>query len=364
MKSNAVKKINVLLVAPSMRITGGQAVQAKRLFDAFARNEQIRIIFLPNNPELKTFSFLQKIKFIRTLAASLKFWFSLFKETGKADVVHVFSAAMTGYLIATLPPLFFAKLCGKKAILNYHSGDAEQHIENWKLSALPTMKKFDEVVVPSQFLVDVFARYNLQAKAIFNSVETEKFVFRARTPLKPVFLSNRNFEAHYRVADCLRAFQLISEKISEAELIVAGFGSEEAQLKKLTQDLRLKNVEFVGRVEQDQMPEIYNRADVYLNSSVVDNMPLSIIEAFACGLPVVSTDAGGISYIVKDGKNGVLVKTKDFENLANKAIQLLENQGLANRLIENARNECEKYSAEKVKENWTKLYLRLSKKGE
>lgn len=360
MENNAAKKINVLLVAPSMRVPGGQAVQAKRLFDAFARDEQIRIKFLPNNPELKNFSFLQKIKFVRTIAASLKFWFSLLKETGKSDVVHVFSAAMTGYLIATLPPLFFAKLFGKKTILHYHSGDAELHIENWKLSALPTMKKFDEIVVPSQFLVDVFARYDLRAKAIYNSVETEKFVFRARTPLKPVFLSNRNFEAHYRVADCLRAFRLIGEKFPEAELIVAGFGSEEARLKKLASDLRLKNVEFVGRVEQDRMPEIYDRADVYLNSSVVDNMPLSIIEAFACGLPVVSTDAGGISYIVEDEKNGLLVKTEDFENLANKAIRLLENQDLALELIKNARDECEKYSAEKVKENWTEIYLRLA----
>ena len=68
------------------------------------------------------------------------------------------------------------------------------------------MRMFDRIVVPSRFLVDVFAKFDLQARAIFNFVETEKFKFRDRRPLKPVFLSNRNFEAHYQVGDILRAF--------------------------------------------------------------------------------------------------------------------------------------------------------------
>ena len=125
------------------------------------------------------------------------------------------------------------------------------------------------------------------------------------------------------MSDVLRAFQLI-QKIPEAKLIVAGYGSEEAKLKKLAVELNLKNIEFTGRVEQSEMPKIYDRADVYLNASIVDNMPLSIIEAFACGLPVVSTDAGGISYIVADGETGLLVKTNDYKALAEQAIRLLE----------------------------------------
>ena len=108
-------KTRVLIVATSMDEFGGISIQAKRLFEAFAENELIEVGFLPNNPRLsKTFRWLQQIKFSRTIFTSLKFWCTLFRSVKNYDVIHVFSAAMTGYLISTLPPLFFAKFFGKK----------------------------------------------------------------------------------------------------------------------------------------------------------------------------------------------------------------------------------------------------------
>lgn len=359
MKNKTAEKIKVLFVAPSMRAIGGQSVQAKHLLEAFENDEEVEMEFLPIDPKLNVFGFLQNIKYARTVVTSIKYWRLLFEKVRKSDFVLVSSAAMSGYTISTLPPLFAAKFYGKKVVLNYHSGEAEHHIKTAKRTALPSMKKFDEIVVPSQFLVDVFAKYNLEANVIFNFVETEKFVFRERKPLRPVFLSNRNFEKHYSVGDILRAFQIIEQKILAAKLIVAGYGSEEVELKKLAKNLGLKNVEFVGRVEQSEMPKIYDRADIYLNSSIVDNAPLSIIEAFACGLPVVSTNAGGITYLVENEKNGLLVEMKDYKSLAEAAIRLLGNDELAQRLISNARKECEKYAWAKVGEDWRKFYFKM-----
>ncbi len=357
MQTETSEKIKVAIVATSMRVIGGQSIQAKRLIDAFANDEKIELTFIPNNPD-NTF---QNIKILRTIFTSVKFWWLLFRQIPKVKVVHIFSAAMTGYVIATLPPLFFAKLFGKKIILNYHSGELELHIKNWKRTALPTMTKFDEIIVPSQFLVDVFAKFSLKAKAIYNFVDSKNFTFRQRKSLRPIFLSNRNFEAHYNISDILRAFQIIQKTLPNAKLIVAGFGSEEAQLKQLTSDLSLVNVEFIGKVENDKMPQIYDQADVYLNSSVVDNMPLSFIEAFACGLPVVSYSTGGIPYIVKNGQTGLLVTQNDFEGLANQAIKLLQNQQLADQIIINAKAEVEKYSWENVQDNWSELYVSMAK---
>jgi hypothetical protein len=148
-------KVKILIVATSMREIGGQSIQAKRLIDAFADDENVELSFIPNNPE----TFFQNIKFLRTIFASLKFWWSLLTNVYKFDVVQVFSSGMTGYIIATLPPLLFSKIYGNKVVLNYHSGELEKHIEKWKKTSLSTMRKFDEIVVPSQFLVDVFAKY-------------------------------------------------------------------------------------------------------------------------------------------------------------------------------------------------------------
>ncbi len=357
MENKRLKKKKIAVVAPSMRHIGGQSIQANRLLEAFRDDEELELVFIPNNPE----SLFSNVKFLRTIFTSLKFWKLLLQNIPKTDSVMIFSAAVSGYVIATLPPFFIAKLFGKKTILNYHSGELETHIENWKLTAKPTMKRFDKIVVPSDFLVDVFKKFDLEAQSISNFVDTKKFTFRERKPLRPVFLSNRNFDLHYNVGDILRAFQIIQNRFPEAHLIVAGDGREETKLKKLAEELKLENVEWTGKVSNEKMAQLYEKADIYLNSSIVDNMPLSIIEAFSAGTPVVSYATGGISYIVSDGENGLLVEQNDFRALAEKAVFLIENQDEAQRIIESAGREVLKYSWENVRDRWREIYFNLSK---
>ena len=356
MENKVRKKIKVLLIAPSMKNIGGQSIQAKRQLEMFSEDENAEVEFLPNDPETP----FENIKFLRTIFTSFKFWFLLFTRIPKNKIVHIFSSGTTSYIISTLPPLFISKFLGKKTILHYHTGEAETHLRDWKMTAKPTMRYFDKIIVPSQFLVEVFAKFGLETKAIYNTVENEKFNFRERQPLRPVFLSNRNFEAHYQVSDILKAFQIIQNEIPEAKLLIAGSGSEESKLKNLAEELKLKNTEFLGRIGQNEMPEIYNRADIYLNSSVVDNMPLSFIEAFSCGLPVVSTDAGGISYICENGETALLVGKNDFKSLAQKAIELLKDEKLAQKIIAKARENCVKYSKENVRGEWLNIYRNLT----
>ena len=349
------RKIKIALVAPSMQNVGGQSIQARRLLDAFASGEDLQIEFVPNNPQTS----FQNYRFLRTIFTSIKFWLSLFRTIPKTSVVHIFSSGTTSYLISTLPPLFIAVIFVKKTVLHYHTGEAEEHLKNWKLTAKPTMKLFDEIIVPSQFLVGVFAKFNLPARAIYNFVESEKFVYRERNPLRPIFLSNRNFEAHYQVSDVLRAFRLIQNVFPEARLLVAGYGSDEMKLKTLAAELDLKNTEFLGRVENAEMPKIYDRADIYLNSSIVDNMPLSFIEAFSCGLPVISTDAGGIPYLCEHNETALLVEKNDYEALARETIRLLGDERLAKKIVAKARQECVKYNWTNVQDKWLNTYRNL-----
>ena len=132
------------------------------------------------------------------------------------------------------------------------------------------------------------------------------------------------FESHYNIACVLRALALIQKRWPDALLTVAGDGPQREQLRQLARDISLRNVRFVGRVPPEHMPALYDEHDVWLNGSDVDNMPTSILEAYACGLAVASTNPGGIPYIVEDGRTGRLVQCGDAEALAEAALEVLE----------------------------------------
>jgi glycosyltransferase involved in cell wall biosynthesis len=275
------------------------------------------------------------------------------------DVVHAFSASYFSYLLAPLPALAVARVYGKRAVLNYRSGEAEDHLARWRRSAA-TMRLAHAIVVPSGYLVDVFSRNGLAARPIFNFVEAERIRHRPRATVRPWFLSNRNLEPMYNVECVIRAFAIVQTHAPDATLTIVGDGSERDHLERLVADLGLPGVTFAGKVPPEQMADYYEAADVYLNAPDIDNMPNSVIEAFAAGLPVVTTDAGGIPFIVTDGVTGVMVSRGDHEALAARAIDLLEVPGLAERLATRAREECmARYVWSAVSEEWSQLYRSL-----
>ena len=143
-------------------------------------------------------------------------------------------------------------------------------------------------------------------------------------------------------------------------MLAAGDGKERGALERLAHQLNLRNAEFLGRVRPDRMPSLYDAADVYLNAPDIDNMPGSILEAFASGLPVVTTDAGGIPYMVRDGENGLIVPRGDDAAMAAAALRVLTDPSLAERLSSCAIEECRrKYSPDAVLREWHSLYQGL-----
>lgn len=355
------KPLRVLIVAPSLDILGGQAVQASRLLARLKEVATLDVSFLPINPRLPgVFRKLQAIKYVRTVVTTLLYIATLFVRVRAYDVIHVFSASYLSFTLSPTPAILIAKLYGKKVMLNYRSGEALDHLTRWRRTALPVIRLADKVVVPSGYLVKVFGRFGIRAESIANTVDLTRFQFRNRTPLRPVILSNRNLESLYNVECILRAFALVQNRVSEARLIVAGDGSERKRLESLSAELRLNNVEFIGQVAPEKMPELYDQADIFINASNIDNMPVSHIEAFAAGLAVVTTDAGGIPYIVADNRNGLVVACGDHEALARNVISLLEDAEMAGRLITTARADCEKYTWAAVREDWIATYDELA----
>jgi glycosyltransferase involved in cell wall biosynthesis len=357
------EKVRVLIVAASLDILGGQAVQAERLIRHLQHEPSLQVAFLPINPRLPgILRKLQSIKYVRTVTTSLLYILNLLREVRKYDVIHIFSASYLSFLIAPTPAILVSKLYGKKIVLNYHSGEAEDHLRRWPRSTKSMLGLVDKIVVPSEYLFRVFTQFGFETVVIFNIIDLDKFEFRERTTLRPIFLSNRNLEVHYGVDDLLRAFANIQREIPDAVLTVVGDGSQRSALENLARELHLANTNFTGRVEHDEINRQYSATDIYLNASKIDNQPLSILEAFTCGLPVVTTDAGGIPDIVTDEITGFLVPVGAYESLAARALKLLTRQDIARPMTERARAECTKYTWAVVCPQWLDLYHSVAKK--
>lgn len=359
--SNAKKRLRVLVAAPSLDILGGQSRQAVRLMDGLSRESDLEIGFVPHNPRLPgILSLLQKIKYVRTVVTTLYYIALLLWRVRQYDIIHIFSASYYSYSLSVIPALFISRLYGKKSILNYRSGEAEDHLETWR-TAVPTIRWASEIVVPSGYLVDVFARHGLRARAIYNIVELDRFSFRERQPLRPIFLTSRLLEPLYNVPCVLRAFAIIQQRYPEATLTIAADGFLRGELEQLARDLKLRNAEFIGFVPFEKMPALYDAADIYLSATNIDNMPSSITESMACGLNVVTTDGGGaIPYIMTNEVTGLIVNRDDHEAMAAAAIRLLNDNECALRLVRNAHESSRKFTWPHIRDEWLKLYRELA----
>jgi L-malate glycosyltransferase len=344
----------IALLAASLDIVGGQEVQANILREQL-RHKGYHVDFVPINPMFPTpLKRLRRVPYLRTVINECFYLPSLWRLRS-ADVVHVFSASYWSFILAPLPAIVAAKTFGKRVILNYHSGEAEDHLQRWGALVHPWLKLVDEIVVPSEYLRQVFAVYGYAAHVIRNVVDTSRFRFRERRPIRPQLVSTRNLEPIYRVDNTLKAFAILKSRYPDATLTLAGYGSEEQRLRRLAAPFG-GDVGFLGRVEPPAMPAVYDDADIFVNSSVVDNQPLSVLESFAAGLPVVSTATGEIANMVRHGETGLIVPPENPEAMADALIQLLNDPEHALTMAQRARAEVEKYTWSEVGSQWIASY--------
>jgi len=352
----------IAMVAPSLDIPGGQAVQAKLLAEQLS-GEGYEIRFVPINPPFPhRMRWLRQARFVGTVANELLYVPSL-AQLRHADVVHIYAASYWTFLSASLPALLAARQLRKPVLLNYHSGKAADHLAHWGSLIHPWLRMADRLVVPSKHLQQVFAAHGYRARVIHNTVDTSRFRYRPRTPLRPRFLSVRNLEAHNGVEQTVIAYALLRTTFPSAALTVAGIGSQERELRQLCDALGVADVHFVGRVEPDAMPALYDGADVLLNASYIDNQPLSLLEAMASGLPIVTTGVGDIVNMMADGAHGSLVPAGDPAAMAKAATMLLEQPERALLMAQRANQALREYAWPTVRAQWAQVYEDLGRRG-
>lgn len=358
--ANRLAGVRILIVAPSLAIMGGQAVQADLLLRNF-RVEGVDVGFQPHNPvPWWPLNYLTKIKYVRTAIVSLFYIAGLLRRIPQYDVIHIFSASYRSFLLAPAPAILISRMYGKKCILNYRSGEADDHLARSGKRVFRIIRSADKIVVPSGYLVDVFAKHGFAAEYIYNIADWEAFQFRERTAIAPNILVPRNLEPLYDIETAIRAFCIFRKKYSDAKITIVGSGSDEKRLKKVVSLEGVNNVVFTGRVERTEIARLYDQADIFLNTSIIDNMPVAIVEAFHCGLPVVTTNPGGIPYIVRDRENGRLVPMKDIEAVAEALEEVYTDAQLRKKIVSSALTSAKQYTWDQVKHHWVDKYLELA----
>ena len=347
--------MRVAVVAASLDILGGQGVQAQTLVRSL-REDGVDAALIPVNPRFPVGArWVRRIPYARTVVNQLLYVPGL-SRLATYDVVHVFSASYASFLLSPVPAMLAARLFNKRVILHYHSGEAEDHLANWGSLVHPWLKLADEIVVPSAYLRDVFAKFGYRARVIPNVVDLGVFDYRERRPLRARLLSTRNLEPYYRVDVIIEAFAQFQAKCPEATLTVAGYGSEEPRLRAMAAQLTNGGVRFLGKVTPAWMPKLYADSDIYLNASEVDNQPVSILEAFASGLPVISTPTGDIPSMVRHGETGLIVPPEAPHAMARAIADTLDRPERALQMAEQAHNELERFTWKAVRDEWQAVY--------
>ena len=356
-----MSRLRVLIVAFPPDQIGGQEHQAAGLLARLGRIDGVTASFVSVTPRLPgPLGLLQRVRYVRTVLQTIALVSLLLVRVPRSDVVHVLAASHSSFLISATPPILVGRLFRRKIVVNYHAGGAEDHLAGWGRSAVPVLRRVDAIVLPSGLVAQAFERRGLATRVLPNAIDAAAFPFREREPLRPVFLCNRALRARYNVAVVLRAFALIQAARPDARLVVAGDGPRRAELEALAGELGLRDVRFLGWVAPDRMGAHYEEADVWINGSDVDAAPLSILEAWAAGLPVVSTAAVGIAEMVEDEVTGLLVDTGDHAALAAAAERVLDEPSLAASLIAAGRRRALEHDWDSAVARWTALYRELA----
>lgn len=346
----------IALVGPLPPPSGGMANQTRqlaRLLQESGLHVELVQVNSPYRP-----AWISLIPMVRAIFRLAPYLVQLWRIIGRVRLMHVMANSGWSWYLFVTPAVWIGWLRGVPIVINYRGGEAETFFSRaWRL-VRPTVVKADLVVVPSSFLEAIFARREIKTKIVPNIIDLQYFYpSEVQHDRGLHLLVARNLEPIYGIATALKAFSLLKKDFPSAKLSVAGSGPLRLELENLANSLGIaESVIFTGRLDNLQMAGLYRRVDLLLNPSLADNMPISLLEALACGVPIVSTNIGGIPCLVEEGQTALLVDPDDAEAMAKAATRILRDPVLAASLRVNGLALVQNYAWQKVREQWFSAY--------
>jgi glycosyltransferase involved in cell wall biosynthesis len=350
-------RFRLALVGPLAPPAGGMANQTLQLA-RLLRGEGVDVDIVQVNTAYRP-AFVSRIRGVRAIVRLVPYIFALLRSTGRAQIVHVMANSGWAWHLFAAPAILVAGLRRRPVVVNYRGGEAPRFLARAARSVRWTLRWSRALVVPSPFLKHAFAAHRIESLIIANVIDISRFAARKEFDREhaPLIILTRNLEPVYDVPTALQAFALIRIHHPNARLAIAGSGPERAALEALAVALGVRgHVDFTGRLDPEQIAALCARADLMLNPARVDNMPNSVLEALAGGVPVVSTNVGGIPYMVEHERTALLVPAGDAQAMADAALRVLQDEPLRERLRREGRHAAEQYTWERIGPLWLGLY--------
>jgi glycosyltransferase involved in cell wall biosynthesis len=359
--------LRIGLVGPLPPPSGGMANQTLQLATLLRTEGATVDVIQVNRPYQPLW--VGRIPGIRAIFRLLPYLANLWQAANRVDLFHIMANSGWSWHLFSAPAIWIARLKGKPVVVNYRGGEAETFFGKALFWIKPSLDRTDAIIVPSGFLRAVFGKYGFNAEVVPNIVNLGRFSpgdnsYSSLEQTVPCILVARNLEPIYDNATAVRAFSIAKEVFPALRLIIAGSGPERQALEKIVAELGLTDaVTFTGRVENENMPALYRKAQVMLNPSLVDNMPNSVLEALASGVPVVSTNVGGVPYVVEHEKTALLVPPQDPQAMATAILAFLEDPAKSRRIREAGIQSVQQYTWPKVQSLLLGAYERVLTKG-
>ncbi len=214
-------------------------------------------------------------------------------------------------------------------------------------------------IAPSHFLYDIFKSKGFDnLKIIPNAIQIENYPFKKRESFAPKLLWVRRFQRRYNPMMALQVLQILLKNYPDAELCMVGpekDGSMRA-CKGFVKNYNLP-VKFTGKLKKKEWAALAKDYDFFINTTTIDNTPISVIEAMSLGLAVVSTNVGGVPVLIADGEDGLLVPGDDAKAMTNAIEKAIQNPEKTTEICDKAREKVEKFDWEMVKNDWNQVLL-------
>jgi len=281
--------------------------------------------------------------------------FVLFIKGRKYDIFHIHGCSFFGFFPIVIG-VIIGSLLKKKIIITYHGGGLDEFINKYKTKVMYYLNKADIITVPSKYLQNILNDNSIKSKYLPNIIRDDNVYFKKRDILKPNLIVTRTLDEVYNIPLVIMTFKDLKKVVPDAKLKIVGDGKLKNEIFELVKKENIDDIEFVGRVPNSKIGEILNTSDIFINPSNKDNMSLSLFEALACGLAVISTNVGGIPDYITDGINGFLIEPNNKEQLTNKILYVLNNQAEVQKIIDNGYQTFEKLTLRNLKSEYLKLY--------
>lgn len=285
--------------------------------------------------------------------------YTIARDRNRIDILLVEVYSGLSFILADVASRI-GRMFGIPVVLALHGGSLPEFAQRHPVWLRRVINRGRMVVAPSGFLANAIGRATGQVIRVVPNVLTNfpDEPSGGRRTSRPKMLWMRSFHDIYNPMMAIEVLALVKEKFPDASLVMAGSDKGlEASVREYAESRGLTgSVIFPGFLSGEQKASEFSSATIYMNTNTIDNSPVSLLEAWAYGLPVVSTDVGGIPDLVTDGVNGLLVKSGDAVAMAEKISHLLESPALAESISRNARETARTSTWASVGPMWEDVF--------